>query len=437
MLENVQTLFVRKSDVVEIDYAFHVAQFDAFGAVGNGLGRVDGLKNTFQVCRNLRQILHDGGQLRQRGRKQAHITQKRDHDARRYAHLLRIHQQECDRIQQDRAEIPKQSDDRGVEFVAADNAHPCVGAVLLQIVVHLFVIRRAVIVLNNFFAHDRLDDKGRTVGILRALAAEQFADRLADQEHAYRQRHDHHIYDQRKHGTERKHEHRHDENLDDIQNKVHQVVGEKVCKFRDIVCDADGDLARRTVIEIVEGERLQLIEDIPADIRNDAVPRLSHLFLLKISDDDFGESADKEPAEHQQEIAVPAVFAMFWNDHVDDVLQQHRRQHGKYDRHQHQNKHEHKQFFVRRGIAKQAAQIFYVDLFLFDDFILKICIALCHVKPPRRTAHSMPQHLPGRPVLPSACDRSRQRSRSFASVRRTCRARRSRRPASTGSRRNP
>ena len=94
--------------------------------------------------------------------------------------------------------------------------------------VNLFVVKTAVVIFDDLFAHDRFDDVGGAVGRLRAALAEKFSDHFADEHDPYRERHDRRIDDERQERALHEHEHRHHDDFDDIENKIHQVVGEKI-----------------------------------------------------------------------------------------------------------------------------------------------------------------------------------------------------------------
>ena len=321
VFEDVHPLFVREGHVVEVDLAAHVAEVDIPLFIGDARGGVDGLEDALEVRRHLRQVLDDLRKLRQRGGEQPHIAEEGDDHARGDAHGARLHEQEGDGVEHDRAVVPEQAYDGRVQLVAADDAHPRFGAALLQVVVHLFVIDGAVVVLDDLFAHDRFDDEGGAVGDLGAVGAEQLADGAADEKDPRRQGNDRRIDDRRQHGAEHQHEHRDDDDLGDVHDKIHQVVGEKVGKFGDVLGDAHGDLAGGAVVEIIERQLLQAVKDIVADVGDDAVPRPAHAALLVEGDDDLRHAAEDEPAHHGDEFGIFSVYLELRHHGIDDVLQ--------------------------------------------------------------------------------------------------------------------
>ena len=153
MLENIQTFFIAESHVLKIHRPLHLAKLYAFGAVRNGRRRIDRFKYPFKICGYLRKVLHDNGKLRERRGKQRHIAEESDRCTRdpRDAALLQI---KGEGIQKHRTDIPKQFHDGRVQLIAAHDAHPILCAVQLQVVIDLLIVCTAVIILNDFLAHD-------------------------------------------------------------------------------------------------------------------------------------------------------------------------------------------------------------------------------------------------------------------------------------------
>ena len=246
--------------------------------------------------------------------------------------------------------------------------------------VNLFIVFRAVIVLYDLFAHDRLDDIRSTVGVFGALFAEQFADCLPDQKNADGQRNNRRIDDRREERTEAKHEYRDDNDLHDVQNEVHQIVREEIGKFRYIVCHTNDNFTGGTVVEVVERERLQLIENILADVGNDAMPHPTQTSLLVKRNYNFRQSR-KQKSSQRKEIQ-PIILVRDYC--IDDELEQERGYHRRSYGDQHDNEYKDQQLFMRQSVAQKPLQVFDVDFILFDRFILKIGISLCHaLMPPR------------------------------------------------------
>ena len=193
----------------------------------------------------------------------------------------------------------------------------------MYIVINFFVVFGAVIILYNLFAHDRFNEECRAVRVFRPLFTEKLADHFPDKKHADRQGYDRRIDDRRKQRAQNQHEYRYDDDLHDIQNKIHEIVREKVGKFGNIIGYADDNFTRRAVIEIVERKRLQFVKDIFSDIRNDAVPHAAETPLLVESNNYLRQSGEQKTAERKE--IQPVIFIGY--DRIHDKTEQQRRDH--------------------------------------------------------------------------------------------------------------
>ena len=215
--------------------------------------------------------------------------------------------------------------------------------------INLFVVFGAVVILNNLFAHDGFDDIRRPVGILGALFAEQFADCLPNQKYADRERNDCRIDDRREKRAQTEHKYCNDHNLHDIQNKVHEVVREEIGEFRDVVRHAHDDFAGGAVVEIVERKSLQFVEDILADVSDDAVPHPPEAALLVKGNDNFRQPREQKAAQSEKIQAI--IFVR--DDRINDKPKQQRRDHRRRHGNQHDDEHKNQELFMRQSIAHE------------------------------------------------------------------------------------
>ena len=99
----------------------------------------------------------------------------------------------------------------------------------------------------------------------------QTAHRALDEVDAYRQRDCRGVDDCGKQRADTEHEHGGNDDFDDIHDEHENVIGEEVAQLVDVVGDANGNFSCRTVVVVLEGQLLELYENLAA--------KLDELFL--------------------------------------------------------------------------------------------------------------------------------------------------------------
>ena len=257
VFEDVDARLVAKGDVVEVHFALHVLQGDGVLGIVNGDGRIDGLVHALQIGGHLRELLQNCRKLQQRLGKDGGVQREGDDRARKRGRAAHD-EGERDGVDREHHRIPEQFGDGRVQLVAPDDLHPGGGTVLLQAAVDFAVVVRAVVVLDDLLAHDGFDDKGVAVGVLGAVVPPQPPHRALDEIDAHGERNRRRVHDGCEQRADAEHENGRNDDLENIHDEVQKIVCKEVRKFVDIVGDADGDLARGTVVVVVEGQLLEL-----------------------------------------------------------------------------------------------------------------------------------------------------------------------------------
>ena len=275
VFEDGDARLVAEGDVVEVHPSLDVVQDGGVLFIGDRDGGIDGLVDAFEIRRDLRELLQDGGDLQKRLRAQPHVEEEGD-DGACDRGIARRHQGKGDGVEGERARVPEKFRDGRVELVAAHDLHPRPEAVFLQVVVDLPVVVGAVVVLDDLLAHDGFDDEGVAVAVLGAVGAEELPHRRFDEQDAHGERDERRVDDGRQKRADAQHEHGADDDLEDADDGIEEIGREEVGELVDVFGDADGDLAGGAGVVVLEGELLQVREDLAAKIGDDAVPHRPH-----------------------------------------------------------------------------------------------------------------------------------------------------------------
>ena len=188
------------------------------------------------------------------------------------------------------------------------------------------------------------------------MRTEQPADRPADQEYTGRQRYHGAVDRQSQKRTQNEHNDGNHNDLDNVQNKCHQIVREKVGKLGDIIRYPYNDLPCGPIVKIIKRQHLQFVKYVMTDIRYDPVPHTAHLPLLKKGYPDLRRPRKHETADRHGKL--PVIVREIRDHRIHDVLQQQRRYQRRRDRYEHEQQNKDKHAPVRHGIAEQPFKIF-------------------------------------------------------------------------------
>ena len=362
---------IREAYVAEGNGAFDRWHRNGVRSIVNGNGLTERLKDSLEISHVIQEVVEDVSHVHDRLPEPRGVARNRDD---RTDCLASLSEQDHAGDEDCGTDANRNRVDTGpYKVVAAYCLHPGVTAVIRETGEDLGVLVFTGENLRDARADDVLLQVSVQVRVLignplpcpalTVLDPEQ--ERGQDRHAAHNDERHLHVHDQ--------HEDDNQEQVDHLENDVDQTVRKHIRNGVDIVDNANQNLAVRPVVEVLEGQLLQMREEIFTDIVNDALGYPDHHMRPDGRQNDADDEHGNQHCAEEEEVLLVLVR----NGYVECLLRKHRRKQRDAAAERTDQKGDDHAAQVFLNICGSEKEMSYVKR-LFQALILFVGIALCH-----------------------------------------------------------